>query len=115
MTFQMIRTSVRPSADIKFYRVTDKLIEYHLKNTGTVITTTPLEAAFLALGDRYLGCTVNETGNTQTVTRSFTDEEAYNEAKLSLIDNPVIEQMRIDRENYNSLNDITTEVVTLTI
>lgn len=99
MTFQMIRTSVRPSVDVKFYRVPDTL----------------LESAFLALGDRYLGRTVTEDGNTQTVTRSFVDEAAYNEAKLSLNNNPDVEQMRINRENYNRVNGITTEIITSTI
>ena len=115
MTFKMIRTTVRPSSDIGFYRVTDKLLEFHLKRTGTPLETNQLEAAFLALGNRYLGTTIESNGNTQIITRSFVNEAAYDEANSVIELDVDIDEMRKDRETYNQANGITTEVTTLTV
>ena len=117
MTFKMIRTSIRPSADIRFYRLTDKLLEAYANRYGKTLSEAKnqLEAAFEALGDRYLGTTIEETSNTQIVTRLFVDEAAYREAKAEIDIDPDVETIRLDREQYNSDNGITTNVVTLTV
>jgi len=99
MPFQIVRTKTRPSSDINFYFINNRIIE----------------EAVDQLGAKHISSKVETIGNTQKVTRVFVDEDAYQEF-MNIITSNVDHEATIQaRDQYDNENGIISEVVTSTI
>ena len=115
MAFRFERTSTKPSNEIKFYPLIDKLIEFHSERAGTAVTTTIVDTAISMMGSKHIESKSILTGNIFTVIRTFVDEAAFNEYMDIINNDPDHTRARLERDKYNEVNGIISEVCCTTV